>query len=165
MKKVFVYGLALVLLSVTTAAIIPIEDWKTYVFKSAGFKMSFPEKPDVKQLAEGQIISAVTESDGTIYKVMGRLNENFDLDISQALLVEAEKALLQKDDEIVSTRNLKVGGFAARQIKLRSPDGLTLICRSIITKDALFQIVMSRYDEFPDQARVNKFLESFELIK
>lgn len=137
-------------------------EWKTYVFKKSNFKMSFPQKPSVQ--SEDNNINIRTESNGIVYNVSVTINNKFNLKLASSLLKESQKGIIQKNDKIIKSTRTSYKGYPMKELRIKSEDGMSIIYRTIITKDKMYQLAIAHYGKFPSETTENKFFNSFNFL-
>ncbi|NJL14858.1 MAG: hypothetical protein HC913_18895 [Microscillaceae bacterium] len=139
-------------------------EWKYYLYAEAGFRIRFPVAPKVAQ--EQNATVAQIQFQGITYQVAAQYGQRFDLNLAEKLLEESEAGFVDPgQDNIVSRRdNFKVKNYPAKEIRIRTQDGLFIIFRAIITPKCTYQFVVSRNGAFAEAALVTQFFDSFAML-
>lgn len=139
-------------------------EWKLYTFNKASFKMQFPKRPQVT--TKNDVLIAKASLDGVGYSVSVILNKEFDLSNAQALLDQSVKGFIdKKTDKVVDEEYMKIAGYSAKEVRIKTSQGIRMIFRIVLTKNKLYQFVLASPDFFVNNSISKKFLNSFQLIK
>ncbi len=164
MKNISIRLLSSIFLLIIMASFTWQENWGTYLFRSASFKMKFPKLPTA--IDKDNLLLAKTEENGMNFQVAAHYKRNFDIKKASSLLEESINGFTQKDsDKIVDRKkNMLVAGFPAEEVRIRGNDGMYIVFRTLITKDTMFQFVITSSKGFPNESISKAFLDSFTLV-
>jgi len=162
--KPFSFILILSLVFCLTTSFTWQQTWGTFLFRSASFKMKFPKLPDATD--KDNLLLANVQADGLTFQVAAHYKKNFDLKKASSLLKESIDGFINSgSDKIISQKdNFTVENSPAREVRIQTSDGMYIIFRTVITKDCLFQFVLTSSSGFPAESVSDGFLNSFELL-
>jgi hypothetical protein len=159
MKQIYLFLLFILM----TTHVVLGQDWKAYSFKQASFKILFPSTPKTGE--ENNTFIAASQFDGMAFRAITHLNRSFDLHNASTLLKESTDAFINKGDQILKTKeNFKVAGHSAREVEVRTADGLKIVFRAVITPTKLYQFAVAGNQNGFKTENAQKFLDSFSVL-
>jgi hypothetical protein len=143
-----------------------------YVCESGGFKIKFPEAPEVSwdivetEVGDIDLYSYLYElSDAEAYMVaFGDYPEELiDKENPYEMLVSSREGALEDMDALIEDeKQFVVNGFpAVRTYAIGQADNMYIVYQSAIANNRLFQIMMARDAEYPSKENISSFLDSF----
>lgn len=142
----------------------PEESWETYTYRSGNFRVSLPGTPETRK---ERVMTIKSKSEGIYYMISFNQLERPSQDaraIEQALREGAGTYARNLGGEVEYNKTTELNGLPARELRMRSANGVYIIYRIAISQDRVYQLsVMSALD-YPDGQKANQFFSSFELL-
>ena len=142
---------------------IQAQTWIKHTAKEAKFKVEFPKKAEVQK--NTKVYMASVKYGGTGYKVVTLLNRDFGKDYNKLLDENIEGFITHSDRVEKKSKLLKVSGYPAKQVYIRSASNTCIFYRVIITPDKLYQILVTKKGTYENSANLKKFLTSLEILR
>ncbi|MBN2730397.1 MAG: hypothetical protein JXR53_14320 [Bacteroidales bacterium] len=145
-----------------------------YVCESGGFKIKFPEAPevpwDIVETDVGDIdlysyLYELSDAEAYMVAVGDYPDELLDKENPYELLVSSREVALEDMDALIEDeKQFEVNGFpAVRTYAIGQTDNMYIVYQSAIANNRLFQIMMAREAAYPSTENVSSFLDSFEI--
>lgn len=147
---------------ITTPVLYAQSTWKNYAYPQASCSIDFPETPTTAK--EGDVWTAQTKSENTIYQIVVYLNKQYAKSNAEAILTESLNGFINPaTDQIEKVETLQVFGLPAKQVYVRSQDGSYLIFRTFVSDTKLYQLAIAGTNPAQTVSKSKKFLDSFKI--
>lgn len=143
---------------------LPEAEWRTYTYRSGNFRVSLPGTPETRK---ERVMTIKAKAEGTYYMVsFNQLEEpatNQD-DIREALRAGAQRYARNLNAEVEQRRSTTLNGLPARELRLKSANGVYIWYRIAVSQDRIYQLSVMSALEYPSEENALRFYESFELL-
>jgi hypothetical protein len=167
---------------ISSFGFVKSEEW--FLYESQEFSIRFPYQPKSETRINKTVLGEMKDTRITYHPDYTELDDNIEygigyFELNDSILtkiktiptfdifrIAIDESVRNSDGQLLSERKIKLDGFPGREIKTKSKTGIaTSKCRMYFVNKRMYMMLVITRKEKNLNNSINKFLNSFKLLK